>query len=1271
MVNTFNQYLHTDVSPVNQPDGTYTFAKNLSPDSIESSLGSLPNELGNELQANLSLGQTLIGATLTDTDDIIVFSAGATSEIGTYNTETKVYTSIVVTKDLNFSVDNPPVDGLFRNRKGCERTVYFTDRVNPYRAINLDLLDQYKDENGNFVANRFSLTPDYLIPKIVLDSVSDSGGQLTIGAYTFSIRYLDTDLNPSNYFIPTDPVYIYDENIGAAFETINGGSPLASEDGGVAPSTKSIVLALSNLDTNQRYYQIAVSHSIGATGTVTATYLTPPRFIYGDTDTFVYAENNESQDTIESLNNIIVDNELIEVVQAHAQTDNTLFLANLSSTQYDYAKFQQAANLITVKYTTEAADPYDQTSKFNNKSPLYVRSLMGDEIYALSVEWLYKNGSTSPAFHIPGRVAFTSDRTIVLPGEETKHLLTQPSYQKWQVTNTATTDGVLAYHESRVAYPDTTDCDGLRIYPEGQIRHHKMPCRSIVPVHDESNVYPIGLIFDNITYPHPDIVGHRFLVSIRGEGNSTVLDTGITVDLSTEAGFDATGATALKTEFQGLGFENERPFHNETVVITPKNLVYGQTLPVSHIKFNYKLNQSFSGNTETKYDKNGGGKFKVSTTAKEFQTNSSPLSFTNRAVDGNIYIGADSTQLAIQGFEYDLQSTSKLNTFNFFHSIDTITTTGYSYVCLKQEKDIFTSLESILYRPLAHNFLTLTDSQTVYGGDTFISELIVLDVPFYRSSDNKVNADIISKVWVESSINYGMVYGGTGDCSARYIDGNTNDYFIQKVAHLQDNDKYVLRGLFCHEFYGYNKDFSFLPELKTNTGISYTFNYCSACLNSYPFQVRFSKTSYIEETVDNYKIFLSNNAKSLDGSSGPINNLIVDKDQLYASTDKDMIFLSTRPQTMNTDSTVVYLGTGEKLSVPAKKLVSIPQGYSGTEDFNSFVSTQYGTFYVSSNTGKVILLSDKLEEISMYGMNNFFKNNLRGNLEDYFSNYNLRNRPYHKNGSGVIAGFNPRFDQYIIHKRDYKPLFGTSLTKEENTIRFENGEFYYTLNGFSIKIDLTNPTYFENKSFTISYNAKAKKWTSFHSWNPNFFIFNSQDMFTTTLGTGIYKHNEGDYCTYYGKHYDSVLEYVIKSPLAPMVFSNTELSVEGEFYYKALLYNSHQSTGYQSIEIKNNSNPFTDAGTLTGTVLAQQVDTVWRMSNFRDMSTSNIVTSNNWLDIQTDYYTDIAPVNIDYSKPLFEQARLRGQFLKVRLFNNSTDLVTLNYVNTNQERSFR
>lgn len=84
----------------------------------------------------------MIGHTLTDTDDIVLFFFDGSDpvrplhEIGIYNSVTCEYTSICIDKFLNFSADHP-INAIFRVRNGCDRFVYFTDNFNVYRVINI------------------------------------------------------------------------------------------------------------------------------------------------------------------------------------------------------------------------------------------------------------------------------------------------------------------------------------------------------------------------------------------------------------------------------------------------------------------------------------------------------------------------------------------------------------------------------------------------------------------------------------------------------------------------------------------------------------------------------------------------------------------------------------------------------------------------------------------------------------------------------------------------------------------------------------------------------------------------------------------------------------------------------------------------------------------------------------------------------------------------------------------------------------------------------
>jgi hypothetical protein len=172
---------------------------------------------------------------------------------------------------------------------------------------------------------------------------------------------------------------------------------------------------------------------------------------------------------------------------------------------------------------------------------------MGDEIYALAIQFFFKDGSLSPAFHIPGRAKTPSDTIILrefqeVQPEDIEHISPtdfednpiggQRLIQRWKYENTFNvSSNQLGYYETNTSYPNV-ECDGQRVFPEGNIRHHRMPDRKGLPTMSEDDngntlIRLLGVEFDNVSYPHEDIVGHRFLTARRNVANTTVVDTGI------------------------------------------------------------------------------------------------------------------------------------------------------------------------------------------------------------------------------------------------------------------------------------------------------------------------------------------------------------------------------------------------------------------------------------------------------------------------------------------------------------------------------------------------------------------------------------------------------------------------------------------------------------------------------------------------------------------------------------------------------------------------
>lgn len=393
--------------------------------------------------------------------------------------------------------------------------------------------------------------------------------------------------------------------------------------------------------------------------------------------------------------------------------------------------------------------------------------MMGDEVYALSIQFLNSLGEWSPEFHIPGRAIIPGyDDIPFIASADTKHLGNASSYPRWKVRNTARVDGTMGYYETTVPYPDTKSCAGDRIFPTGNIRHHKMPSRDIIQVQDSANVYPIGLQFSVPEYPSSDIVGHRFCVSIRNESNSTVVDGAITVPLK------PIGMNRLEPEDKTVKFEylsynayaaGETYGEFTTIILSPKIMVNASLQTFDHIKFNYALNRTYTASGRKRYSSGLFDHAELRMEQVGHLETGTLLSPINRSITGSVFVKPRSIQDAIQGFYSQLQNDSYQNAFNYVSwdiedRLLGADANKHKYITLKRTIEPYSDLDSIQYRPLHYNPITRTDTHVFYGGDTIISELLLIDVHNIQDTE-KVHANGIGRTFVESTINFGLTHG--------------------------------------------------------------------------------------------------------------------------------------------------------------------------------------------------------------------------------------------------------------------------------------------------------------------------------------------------------------------------------------------------------------------------------------------------------------------------------------------------------------------------------
>jgi hypothetical protein len=508
--------------------------------------------------------------------------------------------------------------------------------------------------------------------------------------------------------------------------------------------------------------------------------------------------------------------------------------------------------------------------------------------------------------------------------------------------------------------------------------------------------------------------------------------------------------------------------------------------------------------------------------------------------------------------------------------------------------------------------------------------------------------------------------------------------------------------------YKYNIDYSKLNTDKIYFPLDDDFDYCDDCEGREEYSIYYSEKANITDVQDNYKVILASNFKIMPGESGTITNLFVEQDQLFCHTERALWALQTRPQQLDTNENTLFIGTGEFLSIPPKRLISTKYGYAGSTDKFATITTQFGTFFVDNEAGQVFQYSGQLKEISQVGMEQWFKKYLPLKFSKQYKDitgldYTIRHTA-DKNAIGFQSAFDPRFKRLILHKKDYLMInpdtfiliaFGDPEPDPEMyTLYAVPGDpetdpeyihwYYYNVDGEEstwVETDLNNTTYFENESFTISFSCDVNTWVSFHSYQPNL-MFNNRNKFYSYINNAtrdIWVHDERNYQTYYSVKYDHIIETIFNPDAAQeKIFDSVQyisnvydyvskdsrfINVETVTFDRFEISNNNQSSDNRNLIVKTGAY---DSLSLTAVeTLVDRTDNYWRFNRFRDMAhqrTSEPLFTTDWSVTNTFYdalgqgYVDsvINPLSINLTKPYYEQARFRDKVAFLRLYFNPT-----------------
>jgi hypothetical protein len=454
----------------------------------------------------------------------------------------------------------------------------------------------------------------------------------------------------------------------------------------------------------------------------------------------------------------------------------------------------------------------------------------------------------------------------------------------------------------------------------------------------------------------------------------------------------------------------------------------------------------------------------------------------------------------------------------------------------------------------------------------------------------------------------------------------------------------------------------------------------SLCYQYLTNRIIYSLPSNVDQIKDFWRVFLPNNYRDFISPVTAVRPIGKNGALILFKHDSPVMFQGS--ETLETDiGTKLTIGDGQLFSQPLQSVVNSDESYEygSCQDKFSVINTPAGVYYISQNQGKIFSLGSTLEEISALGKRWWFSKFLPMRLLVDFPDFELTDNPVV--GVGCQAIYDNDFQLLYFCKKDYE------LRKDlpsSTVVTYTGSGRVFQVNGGQ-KIFLGDPNYFNDVSWTISYDPKQKSWLSYHDWHPDMTI-PSKLNFISTKGATMWRHNDttASYCNFYGIDYPFQIEYVQNTGQTVSTLKSIEYIMEAYVYdidgidrFQVLDYNFDDLVVYNTEQVsgllKLNSAPKIDPFARLNypqinpnniDVLYEKQEQKIRINQFWDVTDDRgefnpSVQRPIWLTSWDGYKRELNPANIDYNKSVFERKKFRHYFANVLLSKSVSNNVKM------------
>lgn len=321
-----------------------------------------------------------------------------------------------------------------------------------------------------------------------------------------------------------------------------------------------------------------------------------------------------------------------------------------------------------------------------------------------------------------------------------------------------------------------------------------------------------------------------------------------------------------------------------------------------------------------------------------------------------------------------------------------------------------------------------------------------------------------------------------GDFFPHVSTGIPDDWFQENFVSIANDNAYYYNSTFSKQ--NVENSFTHLP-----------LDWDNPCYTHYPFRAIYSDAQNIDSDnrVNSWLIYKAISYFDFPQNYGALTSLdgIQDKAILARFENKSLLYNNLLTiDTSNPQS--AYIGNPRLFKgAPPIDFAETDLGYMGSQH-KLLLKIPQGQISIDAKRGQIFLINGtQAIDISGFGsgMNRFFTDNLAFEILRYYPDIDVDNA---FSTLGLCGVYDSKYDRIILTKIDYIPVY--------DNITYEDGDFYFDeVIGDKIaskKVYLTDSEYFCNKSWTLSFSLNTRRWISFHTYLPNFYIAENNFFYT-------------------------------------------------------------------------------------------------------------------------------------------------------------------------------